>query len=189
MVVIKRSQGLRCIGSPGFKFINYSLGLVAARVAIALLVGSKLAAKAANFALQVVKDATLCSARITVNNLLFNSLFNHFASLNFFFNWYTLHYFAGSFVSNFLRYAYGVLFGLNFGYAFLNANLNFDLLFNLFANLNVNLGWNAFGNLFHFGYFAFFPNLVGNPALNGLGLRCASIFALGFAAIILLELA
>ena len=59
MVVIKRSQGLRCIGSPGFKFINYSLGLVAARVAIALLVGSKLAAKAANFALQVIKDLSL----------------------------------------------------------------------------------------------------------------------------------
>jgi hypothetical protein len=189
VVVIKRSQGFRDIGSPGFIFINYSLGLVAARVAIALLVGSKLAAKAANFALQVIKDATLCSARITVNNLLFNSLFNHFASLNFFFNRYTLHYFAGSFVSNFLRYAYGVLFGLNFGYAFLNANLNFDLLLNLVANLNFNLGWNAFGNLFHLGYFAFFPNLVGNPALNGLGLRCASIFALGFAAIVLLELA
>jgi hypothetical protein len=189
VIVIKRSQGLRCIGSPGFEFINYSLGLVAARVAIALLVGSKLAAKVAELALQVVKDATLCSARITINNLLFNSLFNHFASFYFFFNRYTLHNFAGSFVSNFLRYAYGVLFGLNFGYAFLNANLNFDLLLNLFANLNVYLGWYAFGNLFHLGYFAFFPNLVGNPALNGLGLRCASIFALGFAAIVLLELA
>ena len=64
-----------------------------------------------------------------------------------------------------------------------------DLLLNLFANLNVYLGWYAFGNLFHLGYFAFFPNLVGNPALNSLGLRCASGFALGFAAIILLELA
>jgi len=138
-------------------------------------VGSKLAAKVAELALQVVKDATLCSARITINNLLFNSLFNHFASFYFFFNRYTLHYFAGSFVSNFLRYAYGVLFGLNFGYAFLNANLNFDLLLNLFANLNVYLGWYAFGNLFHLGYFAFFPNLVGNPALNSLGLGAHAV--------------
>lgn len=151
--------------------------------------GSKLAAKVAELALEVVKDTALCSAGITINNLLFNSLFNHSASFDFFFNWYTLHYFAGCFVCNFLGYANSVLFGLGFGHALLDANLDFNLLLNLLANLYIHLGWNAFGYLFHLGDLAFFPYLVGNPALDGLGLGSASIFALGFAAIILLEFA
>ena len=154
--------------------------------------GSQLAAKAAKLALEVVKDTTFAGARIAIGNLLLNGLFNHLAALYLFLNRNALHYLAGSFVSNLLWYAYGVLFSLGFSYAFLVAYLNLNLLGNFLANLNIYLARNTFGNAFHLGYFAFFPHLVGNPALYSLGANwlasvIACIVASAFAAIVLLE--